>query len=78
MAATWHFHIIIGKLLLDLASLLKESKLIGVKGSSDRVITAALKLSKKFRLKIIQIYTPLSTHPDEEVDNMYDEIEAEM
>ena len=55
-----------------------KSKLIEVKGLSDRVIMVTLQLNKKSRLKIRQIYAPMSIHKHEEVDNRYDEIEAKM
>ena len=45
------------------------------KSSSDRVAMIVIRLNKRYSMKIIQMYMPTSTHPDEEVEEIYEEIE---
>ena len=44
-------------------------------GISDRVASVTLQLSKKFALKIIQVYAPTSTSTDEELEIFYENID---
>ena len=44
-------------------------------GISDRVASITLQLSKKFALKIIQVYAPTSTSTDEELEMFYENID---
>ncbi|XP_041471252.1 craniofacial development protein 2-like [Lytechinus variegatus] len=50
------------------------SNVISYKSTSDRVSQIILKISKKQTMKIIQVYLPTSSHADEEVDMVYEEI----
>ncbi|KAL0878690.1 hypothetical protein ABMA27_003745 [Loxostege sticticalis] len=41
---------------------------------SSRVAYLILRVSKRYSLKVIQVYAPTSKHPDEEVEVMYEDI----
>ena len=43
--------------------------------TSDTVVMVVLKLNKRYSMKVIQVYMPTSTHPDEEIEEVYEEIE---
>lgn len=45
------------------------------KSTSDRVAMIVLKLNSRYSMKIVQVYMPTSTHPDEEIEEVYEEIE---
>ncbi|XP_066963543.1 craniofacial development protein 2-like [Macrobrachium rosenbergii] len=42
--------------------------------TSDRVIGVTLRISKRYRLTIIQVYAPTSVSSQEELDNFYDDL----
>ena len=44
------------------------------KGISDRVAQLTIKISSKYHLNIIQAYLPTSSHTNEEVDTVYEQI----
>ena len=50
------------------------SNVIEYKSSSERVAMVVLRLSKKYSVKIVQVYAPTSAHDDEEIEDMYEEI----
>lgn len=41
---------------------------------SERLAYVQMKISKRYRIKIVQIYAPTTDHNDEEVEGLYDEI----
>ena len=41
---------------------------------SDRIAWIEIKLSKRYSLKVIQVYAPTSQCPDEEIESFYDDI----
>jgi hypothetical protein len=45
-----------------------------VKGVNERLAQITLKLNKKYSINIIQVYAPTTSHEDEEVDKLYEEI----
>ena len=45
------------------------------KGISDRVAQLTIKINSKYHLNIIQAYLPTSSHTNEEVDTVYEEID---
>ncbi|XP_045452764.1 uncharacterized protein LOC123661869 [Melitaea cinxia] len=45
-----------------------------VRSVSSRVAYLILRISKRYSLKVIQVYAPTSTHPDDEVEAMFEEI----
>lgn len=51
-----------------------ENQILAVKKISSRVAFLVLKLNKKYRMKIVQVYAPTSSHTDEEVDILYEDI----
>ncbi|XP_066956327.1 craniofacial development protein 2-like [Macrobrachium rosenbergii] len=42
--------------------------------TSDRVVSVTLRISKRYRLTIIQVYAPTSVSSQEELDNFYDDL----
>ena len=42
---------------------------------SDRIAGLIIKLNKKYKMKIIQIYAPTSTHTDEEMEIFYEDLD---
>lgn len=51
-----------------------KNQILTVKKISTRVVYLVLKLNEKYNIKVIQVYAPTSSHPDEEVDIFYEEI----
>lgn len=49
-------------------------KVTEMKAISERVIFVTLKLSNRYNIKFIQIYAPTSTHTDEEIELLYEDI----
>ncbi|CAK1594245.1 unnamed protein product [Parnassius mnemosyne] len=45
---------------------------------STRVAYLILRITKRYSLKVIQVYAPTSAHPDEEVEEMYEDISRAM
>lgn len=43
-------------------------------GISERIAMIMMNIHEKITLKIIQVYAPTSTHPDEEIDEFYEKI----
>ncbi|XP_072931484.1 uncharacterized protein [Epargyreus clarus] len=50
------------------------NNLVTVDSVSARVAYLILRISKRYSLKVIQVYAPTSTHPDDEVEVMYEDI----
>ncbi|XP_028178547.1 craniofacial development protein 2-like [Ostrinia furnacalis] len=50
------------------------NNIITIGSVSSRVAYLILRVSKRYSLKVIQVYAPTSTHPDEEVEAMYEDI----
>ncbi|KAL0868479.1 hypothetical protein ABMA27_007962 [Loxostege sticticalis] len=50
------------------------NNIITIGSVSSRVAYLILRLSKRYSLKVIQVYAPTSKHPDEEVEVMYEDI----
>jgi len=48
--------------------------IVSFKNTSPRVAQVVIKLSKRQKMRIIQVYAPTTSHPDEEVEDMYEEI----
>ena len=46
--------------------------------ASDRVVMVVIQLSKKYSVKVIQVYAPTSAHGDDEIEEMYDAINTLM
>lgn len=45
------------------------------KSTSDRVAMIVLQLNNRYSMKIVQVYMPTTAHPDEEIEEIYEEIE---
>ncbi|XP_072048648.1 craniofacial development protein 2-like [Amphiura filiformis] len=43
-----------------------------VKGINERLAQLTVKINKRYKIKVIQVYAPTSTHNDEEVDKLYE------
>ena len=54
------------------------NNVIKFKSASSRVAMVAIKLSKKYNVKVIQVYAPTSSYDDEEIEEMYEEINSLM
>ncbi|KAG6440869.1 hypothetical protein O3G_MSEX001433 [Manduca sexta] len=50
------------------------NNIVSIESVSSRVVYLILRISKRYSLKVIQVYAPTSTHPDEEVEEMYEDI----
>ena len=46
----------------------------GFKAISDRVASVVIRISKRYKIKLIQVYAPKSVSPQEELDNFYDDL----
>ena len=51
-----------------------RNNIVSIGSVSTRVAYLILRISKRYSLKVIQVYAPTSTHPDEEVEAMYEDI----
>lgn len=51
-----------------------KKNVVDIKSVSTRVAYVTLKLNNRYKLKIIQVYAPTTQHPDEEVEDFYDDI----
>ena len=47
---------------------------VNFKGQSDRVAEITIRLNQCYQLKSIKVYMPTSSHPDEEVEQVYEDI----
>ena len=45
------------------------------KGQSDRVAELTIRINQWYQLKCIQVYMPTSSHPNEEVEQVYEDID---
>jgi exonuclease III len=45
------------------------------KGVSDRVAQLTIRINSKYHLNIIQVYMPTSSHTDEEIDAVYEDVD---
>ncbi|XP_072938941.1 uncharacterized protein [Epargyreus clarus] len=50
------------------------NNIVEIKSVSPRVAYLILRVSKRYSLKVIQVYAPTSTHSDDEVEVMYEDI----
>ena len=48
---------------------------VNFKGQSDRVAEITIRLNQWYQLKCIQVYMPTSSHPDEEEEQVYEDID---
>eukprot|EP00794_Sanderia_malayensis_P008020 gene8020-8879_t len=51
-----------------------KKKIVSYLNAGDRVAQIVIQLNKRYRLQVIQVYAPTSTHDDDEVEEMYEEI----
>ena len=50
------------------------NNIITIESVSSRVVYLILRISKRYSLKVIQVYAPTSSHPDDEVETMYEDV----
>ena len=55
-----------------------KDRVIEYEGESSRVTSLTLKVNSKYQLQVIQVYAPTSSHNDEEVEELYEEIGKSM
>ncbi|XP_046862943.1 craniofacial development protein 2-like [Xenia sp. Carnegie-2017] len=55
-----------------------KDRVVEYEGESSRVTSLTLKVNSKYQLQVIQVYAPTSSHSDEEVKELYEEIERSM
>ena len=48
---------------------------VNFKGKSDRIAEIPIRLNQWYQLNCIQVYMPTSSHPDEEVEQVYEDID---
>ena len=48
---------------------------VNFKGQSDRVAELIIRINQWYQLKCIQVYMPTSSHPNEKVEQVYEDIE---
>ena len=54
------------------------SNIVEVGSVSARVAYLVIRITDRYRLKVIQVYAPTSTYPDDEVDAIYEDIAKAM
>ncbi|XP_013144778.1 PREDICTED: uncharacterized protein LOC106108224 [Papilio polytes] len=54
------------------------NNVVKIESVSTRVAYLILRISKRYSLKVIQVYAPTSTHSDDEVETMYEDISRAM
>lgn len=54
------------------------NNVLKIESVSTRVAYLVLRITKKYSLKIIQVYAPTSAHSDDEVETMYEDISRAM
>ncbi|XP_013408096.1 craniofacial development protein 2-like isoform X1 [Lingula anatina] len=55
-----------------------SKNIIEVKQISARVATVKLNVNQRFSMKLIQVYAPTSSRPDEEVEQLYEEVQRQL
>nr|XP_037868983.1 craniofacial development protein 2-like [Bombyx mori] len=50
------------------------NNIVAIESVSSRVVYLVLKISKRYSLKIVQVYAPSTSHPDDEVEATYEDI----
>ena len=53
----------------------KAGNVVSINGQSDRVAEITIKLNQWYQLKCIQVYMPTSSHTDDEVEQVYEDID---
>jgi hypothetical protein len=51
-----------------------KDKIIKFEGLNDRVASLTMKINSKYQLQIIQVYAPITSHDDDEVEEFYEDI----
>ncbi|XP_063539716.1 uncharacterized protein LOC134748833 [Cydia strobilella] len=54
------------------------NNVVKIESVSNRVACLVLRMTQRYSLKVIQVYAPTSTHPDDEVEAMYEDISRAM
>jgi exonuclease III len=55
-----------------------KDRVVKYEGESSRVASLTLKVNSRYQLQVIQVYAPTSSHSDEEVEELYEEIARTM
>ena len=55
-----------------------KDRVVQYEGESSRVASLKLKVNSRYQLQVIQVYAPTSSHSDEEVEELYEEIARSM
>ena len=53
-----------------------EKNIVEFYSVSERVASVTLKLNDRYNLKIVQVYAPTCSHPDEEVESFYEDVQV--
>ena len=51
-----------------------KNHVVELDSSSDRVARIVIQLSKRYKIQIIQVYAPTTSHSDEEIEDFYEEV----
>ena len=55
-----------------------KDRVVQYEGESSRVASLTLSVNRRYQLQVIQVYAPTSSHSDEEVEELYEEIARSM
>ena len=48
-----------------------KSWITEIEGTSDRIARVVITINKRYSMEIIQVYAPTTSHPEEEVEDLY-------
>ena len=51
-----------------------KDRVVQYKGINSRVASITIKINKKYKIQVVQVYSSTSSHSDDEVEELYEEI----